>query len=308
MTSPTEHEPAGRRVFNTGVTQADRQAGLPKPQTVQVDGRTQQALLAFAADYGRLIRFFDLSNKPSGDWSGFFAADPSIASARLLGLDIEGLASDGDRILGELRRARARHTRLAHAQEALQALRRLIRLLDPAPAGAEDDAGTLARVLAADLDQFFAPVLAELSVWLRTGELETWLGAADETTHEARFAALLALLTEAMAGLISALAAKIQVATATFAAAQQRKDHAPQAAIWIAFVELFAQAQTTLNKFSGRFIDFYYEKILRQTQNSANPFTASLAVPDAAASPASPPPAAPAVALASLRISRRLAG
>ena len=97
MNSQAEFDP-GERVFNLGSTQADRTAGVPKPQSVLLDGRSPAALLGFAGDYGKLIRFYDLDDQPDGDWSAFFTADRGLRAAGLLGLDMQALVADCDRI------------------------------------------------------------------------------------------------------------------------------------------------------------------------------------------------------------------
>ncbi|RNM04645.1 baseplate J/gp47 family protein [Dickeya undicola] len=41
-------------------------------------------------------------------------------------------------------------------------------------------------------------------------------------------------------------------------------DHAPEVALYLSFLRLFARAQTRLNRFTERHLDFYYRQVLRQ--------------------------------------------
>jgi len=117
-------------ILNTGTTQRDRLLAAPEPGRVEVDGRSLEQLLAFAADYGRLIQYYDLENMPDGDWSIFFAHDPSIALAIQAGLDLDAIERELDFLMAELRAARTLEARLQLAERAFGGTTRLVGVLN----------------------------------------------------------------------------------------------------------------------------------------------------------------------------------
>lgn len=71
-THPTDH-----------TAQSERFPPALDPSTVQLDGRSLATLIARAPAFARLLRFYDLSNTPSGDWSAFFRYDISVLLAEI---------------------------------------------------------------------------------------------------------------------------------------------------------------------------------------------------------------------------------
>ncbi len=67
-----------------GVNQLQRKLPALDPNYVQLDGRTKSDLLNFLFHLSKQISFYDLTNTPAGDWSGFFnfltSADGTIMS------------------------------------------------------------------------------------------------------------------------------------------------------------------------------------------------------------------------------------
>src|SRR4051794_13840762 len=56
-----------------GTSQAARRLTSLAPDSVELDGRALEDLLAFAKAYARELVYFDTDNLPAGDWSGFLA-------------------------------------------------------------------------------------------------------------------------------------------------------------------------------------------------------------------------------------------
>ena len=59
-------EPAGKIVVNGAPSQLDRWLAALAPGYAKVDGRNLATLLDFPAAFGRLINFFDLSDRVDG--------------------------------------------------------------------------------------------------------------------------------------------------------------------------------------------------------------------------------------------------
>lgn len=60
------------------------------------------------------------------------------------------------------------------------------------------------------------------------------------------------------------------------AASLAQSDHPPHLALFFAFAQVFASAQSTLNRIPGRLIDFYYRHVLAQSPLAAVPDTVAL--------------------------------
>ena len=58
-----------------GTSQADRQLAALDPAYVAVDERSLKDLLAFAQQYAKELRYFNLDNQALGDWSAFLSPD-----------------------------------------------------------------------------------------------------------------------------------------------------------------------------------------------------------------------------------------
>lgn len=61
-----------------GVSQAQRQRAALVPDYVAVDDRSLKDLLAFARQYAKELRYYNLQNQEAGDWSAFLAPDLSL--------------------------------------------------------------------------------------------------------------------------------------------------------------------------------------------------------------------------------------
>lgn len=66
---------------------ANRTQAVPQnpldPSSIPVDGRSQRDRLAYAAQYARLIYYFNSQNQRQGDWQEFFLKDPAILLAAI---------------------------------------------------------------------------------------------------------------------------------------------------------------------------------------------------------------------------------
>ena len=117
------------KLLNGAVSQRDRLSQAPAPDAVAVDGRSLPELLAFAARYGAIIRFYDVTDIATGDWSAFFASDPAVAAAMLGALDLPEIAAELRQLLAKARAA-DREARRHHVRRSQQVIVRLLAVLD----------------------------------------------------------------------------------------------------------------------------------------------------------------------------------
>lgn len=259
--------PAPARILNTALSQTGRVRAAPHPDIAAADGRTTAELLAFAAEYGTLINFYDLQDQPDGDWSVFFRHDPAVAIALQAGLDPAGIEAEFESALTSLAHMRGRTQRLEAATRILRACLRLIAVLDgtafTATTFEQDLRATLARPR---LDHLAHPLL-RLARHLGDETLE----AALHRNSNIWFAALCATLTDAVTNLLKLLRERNAAARTELTTALHSGGHAPQASLYNAFAILFAHPQTAMNRFSQRLLTFYDDTVLRQSSLGAVP-------------------------------------
>lgn len=261
----------GVNILNNATSQLDRIAGAPAPDRVRVDGRNVAQLLAFAAHYGALIQFYDLDNQPDGDWSAFFAADPAVAHALHAALDLAEIERALQQLLIEARAAHDHHGRLPPMKRVLSVLARLLGILDRSAIGPGDPATLVAHGTRHDrLDALAAP-LRRLHRHLSGHSVESLFDPALYGNDPRWSDALADILDDVVTTLIGELRAGVAAAQAAVDAALGTTTHAPQAAIYNAFIALFAEARTVLNQFPQRLVEFYYSDVLKQQDLGPEP-------------------------------------
>ncbi len=72
MAPPPTELPTPRR---DGTSQSARQSVALDPSTIGIDERTNRDLLVFVRKHAERLVYYDASNEPNGDWSGFLAED-----------------------------------------------------------------------------------------------------------------------------------------------------------------------------------------------------------------------------------------
>jgi hypothetical protein len=252
-------------VLNGALSQDDRLATAPAPEAFDIDGRSLAELLAFGARYGTLIRFYDLADMPHGDWSVFFARDPAVAAAVRGALDLPEIEAGLRQLLAQARAAAAEDQHHHHIDRAHKVVFRLLVIIDDSDAGEESDFDLYLGEIAQDRRDRLAGPLASLHRHRQQrSNSRPW-------RHRD-----LDLLEDLVAALLAELEHSAAVALATVDAELQSRGHAPQAAVWNAFVQLYAQARTTLNQFPRRLLEFYYADVLRQSHRAAVPARAWL--------------------------------
>lgn len=74
-----------------GTSQEERLLKALLPQNALLDDRKIEDILSFAASYSKLINFYNVENKPDGDWSCFYENDPCIQLALLATIDTDSI-------------------------------------------------------------------------------------------------------------------------------------------------------------------------------------------------------------------------
>ncbi|MEO1450869.1 MAG: hypothetical protein AAFV07_15175, partial [Bacteroidota bacterium] len=74
-----------------GTTQSQRLPRALKPEGVLLDDRSLSDLLAFSAEYARLVRHYSAKNDVSGNWEPFFRSDISVILADIVSTDLAAI-------------------------------------------------------------------------------------------------------------------------------------------------------------------------------------------------------------------------
>lgn len=264
--------PRAARILNDATSQLDRIRGAPAPETLEVDDRSLAQLLAFAAGYGELIQFYDLEDKPDGDWAAFFAADPAVAHALHASLDLTGIEAALQAMLDAARSAEEHAGRLEPLRRLLAALARLLAILDRGRQATGDSEAQVRNHRLRGGHEPLGDPLRRLQHHLSRHSLDD--GVRDHFHGWGE--TLIDLLDDAGNELIAELSRSVPEAAAALQESLRSGDHAPQAALYNAFVMLFIEQRRTLNRFPRRLVDFYYSDVLDQHGLAAEPDTVFL--------------------------------
>ncbi len=248
------------RLLNGATSQADRRRSAPAPEKIAVDGRSIAQLLAFAAQYGALIRFYDLNNQPDGDWSAFFAGDPAVAAALHAAVDLPAIEAGLARLLADIRAGGD-----ALLPDLLRVIADLLAILHRDHGNPADALAIIAAAARRHRGTPLGAALAALHSAAPDPPGGTWPLRLDD------------IIDDVLAALIAALDAGMVTALADMTAALQTSGHEPQAALYNAFVLLFAEVRQRLNHFPHRLVDWYFSDILKQNRLAAEASTAFLA-------------------------------
>jgi len=251
------------RILNGAASQGDRVAGAPAPEKVAVDGRSVAQLIAFAARYGALVNFYDLHDLPAGDWVPFFAADEAVILATHVALDLSGIERD---LQGQLAKARQDPRLLGGV---VTVLGRLLAILDHSAVDPSDAETHLRHPDILRRQDPLTEPLRRFHGHLGSDTLDPALGrrGADRRWSDSLFE----ILDDVAVTLVGALRRGHDAAAAALQVSLNNTGHAPQAALWNAFAQLFADSRAELNGFPRRLVDFYYGEVLQQHGVAAEP-------------------------------------
>jgi len=259
--------PDKKRVLNYALSQLDLQDQAPNPAAVEVDGRNLAELLSFGSRLGALIKFYDLSNMPFGDWSVFFQSDPAVAAAVHGALDIPEIRAELRLRLAKARAAEFEAEHARHTQKIYQVTIQLLVVVDKNVRTGEEDIDVHLTIAASRIERehICDPIQQLRHHREQRHDHRDWRLREIELLEHL----ILNLLDELEAG----AAAALQVAEASL----QQEGHAPQAALWNAFIMLYRKSRGRINSFPRRLLYFYYGKLLQQSHRDAVPAETYLA-------------------------------
>ena len=295
---------AGKIVINGATSQDDRWLAALAPGYAQVDGRSLYQLLEFPVPFGRLINFFDLNDAVDGDWAAFFVPDPTIILASIIALDLTRIETDYfqlERRTLEARRFDRKFELFCGLFDTIMRIARRVNLwlegTEPKPPSAtRPPSATMQRLhqqIAAMIERDLGPALRRLVAYAEGAGLPHALGrrvpldtdgflpiwdlrcdCPDDSIYRGgsrgrKIEHACPYIDAILLEFLEAIAQLQASAPGQFEASLHTQDHRPHIALYIAFAQLFGNAQRSLNTMSERYVHFYYHDILREDDRAA---------------------------------------
>ena len=278
--------------LNGADSQYDRWLRALNPDYARVDGRSLRELQRFAADFGRLIYFYDLLDRAHGGWRKFFLAHPRMVKASLATTDLAAAESRFGQLEQRIASERSDELRFPHLRENFHAVHALAiefddwlealclrpdsrgaRLLGEALATCVDShLGTSLRrlkALDADAEETFGQAIG--LDWQAFGprwQLDTAIDNSkihDDTKSPSRIPSANPNLQPLFNDFVNSIMDLQAAHSVDLEESLDDGETKPQLALYFAFTILFRHAQATVNTFSDRYARFYYDDVLRET-------------------------------------------
>ncbi|MDP6053697.1 MAG: hypothetical protein QF879_15240, partial [Candidatus Latescibacteria bacterium] len=265
-----------------GTSQEDRVMSALKEGFIHVDEMRFEDLLAMAADYARVLRFYGVNNASSGDWEPFVASDEAVIIAKILVTDLEKVESDFDRFLVGMRGAEGLFGNPNDLDDMpTYGLAKRIDFwfrylpisdglgegdLGPTIVGAiggklREELGLLGSFLRQYNDTIPEQFRQDFSGrWFR-GDDEAFFGhvvptpSDDRSTVEQFLKLNFYVFYDAISSFQSSAKERLPDSL-------KSKTHDPAIALYIAFIKLYQKVQAKINRFPQRRLDFYYDDVL----------------------------------------------
>jgi hypothetical protein len=291
---------AGKIVLNGAPSQYGRWLRALDAAHPPVDGRTPAELFDFAVRFAGLVQFYDLADRPDGNWIEFFLADPAMVLATVEAADPAASEAAFARLEKQTAAERSFETKFALLRELFAAVLAPARQLDAwlrgLDLGRESGAvGRARRLLAAAIAGGAGEALRQLKAYDegagRTGALGHAIGLdysgflplwdlqcarPDASIYEGangnrKINHALPSVRRLFHVLLDAGADFQTFVRENLSDAIDEGRQRPQIALYMAFVDLFQTAQATINTMSARFQRFYYDDVLRESPRPAVP-------------------------------------
>jgi hypothetical protein len=276
-----------------------RRAGL-EPGYAVLNRREPQDLLAFAPAFARHVRYFDVDDRPDGDWSDLFLADSATLLATIAHFNSSDRLAEFTAVLHRLRHEAHHGRKLELFEQLFQLTLHLFREVDRWLSASESmRAGTAGPMLRAHLSGTVGAELAVLLARLRgyamgagqpgslgqsvqldlRGFHPAWrisLARPDGAIYHGHFRwqkidsaidPLRTLFEEAL-DVVSDLSER---AKADFQTSFDDPHHSPHIALYMAFAKQYCAATEQFDALIPSFVDFYYRDILDEPVRAPQP-------------------------------------
>ena len=98
-----------------GTSQRERMSNSLYPDSIKTDERSLADMLSFSAEYAGLIKYFDKTNSPIGDWKPFLKNNLTVYLAKIVSTDLHKIEKEHNKYIKLLENS-------PRAEEKLEAL------------------------------------------------------------------------------------------------------------------------------------------------------------------------------------------
>ncbi|MBF0383848.1 MAG: hypothetical protein HQL69_22760 [Magnetococcales bacterium] len=283
-----------KEVRNRGITQNERVFTALGGSYVQLDERSFPDLLQFAVGFASLVRFYDTSNRADGDWLDFFLNDPPLFFAYANSLNLAQLEAEFQLCVDQTIQSGSFESKFNGFSGTFKIILIIARWMDNLLTGLETVhkngqirilsrqitiavqnrlSKELQRLVDLDLGAGKAVALNRAVGLNYEGFNDIWLmncvrPASSSYVGENKRAKIDAVLKETRTIFRHFLEAAKQIqanGAKNLSSTLEDGGHNPHTALYLAFAkEMFPEPLKQLNSFTGRYLDFYYQDILRQ--------------------------------------------
>lgn len=295
----------------SGVIQEERLLRALLPEYVKIDERSKSDLLAFAAEYAKLVRYYSESNDvpveaERQNWERFYINDISVFIATIIATDLKSIDTEHRRLAHALENAPRLEEKLEVIGEMIEQLVTLYKQINDwyertlqISRYRPQDSSALENELENAIKQQLAKSLQSLLYYRRdlnlheTGKFpdskmeEAFHGmwfkqhnaidsAESEVLPQGNLAQKLPVYTKHVRlqfrTAYSVTAYLLQVAPKFLKTTlEEKNDHRPDIGLYIAFLDLFEHVQRQLNTLTEKHLDFYYYDVLKLAQRDFRP-------------------------------------
>ncbi|HZX26326.1 MAG TPA: baseplate J/gp47 family protein [Telluria sp.] len=234
---------------SAGMTQNDRLRPALAPRYFALEERSAAQRMALARKYARLLQYVDVQGNDAGDWSPFLASDRSFLLAEIATIGPAAIGSIGD-LHGVVRLLDGWYRELA--RDEAQAL-----TSDVQPVFAD-----LTEQVTSRLGPTLAGLMAQPAFAQQWQQLDAGAGPLSAIWTSAKVGNAAPTLVAAGAQFLQAVRQLARTAQHCLAVSLTESGHPPHSGLYLAFLGLLETAQHDLNRFTQRYLNYYYRELL----------------------------------------------
>lgn len=254
--------------MKNGINQTERKLDALDPKYVVPDERSMLDLVQFTMDYAESVVYYDLQNKPTGNWKPFLLFDPVFIIGLIARTNLDPYKMRHDDLIIKLKADSSSNSsvRKELSMNLLSMVQKLFyweRLVRDC-----NYEGALAKEII-NSKYFLLPYISEVIPFQDSYGLRDFLGAKSNPEAQKQELDLNGIFKDAYKNIMFIVDLSIRHFDQLMN--QNSKDHNPHIGLILAVLRLFSEIQNDLNGLTRRHLDFYYQKILQQSPPSTHP-------------------------------------
>ncbi len=263
-----------RLVVRDGWSQTARLRPALQEGYFRLDEMPFADLLAMAAEFARLVKFYKIDHKVDGDWSPYFSADVTIVIAQILSTKVANTERAFETWWSSTGDYKAGAPGWTAGELPMTPLAVLLDGWLTVLAGADSEAASkLCAVLVGVIERLCEDT-AGFAAFLSTSgapKLDPIWSQARARTQKVQAKLSKANLKSNFFAFVKAVEMVQKEALLQLPVSMRSQNHDPAVALLIAFVDLFGRLKAKLNGFTRRHLDYYYDQVLKVRSLGAVP-------------------------------------